>query len=194
MKYEVLNQKFYHVNSGDKRKIGDILVFNQSINNKMYEAIYNNEYKINNMDANELVINKKRNKINQLTDDELELILNTLNNDAFVLREIALEKYRSENYPNYPSRLHCLYVTPDKEDSKKWIKILKRNNKVCNQILTFELIGDLYVFDGGLMYRLNQSFDNYLKNAKEYWDKADNLKEPEYLFYGQAKVVDVEDI
>ena len=186
--------KFYHVNSGEKRNIGDILIFNEKVNNGMYKSLYNNEYKIDNIDANELVINMKRNNKNTLTNEELNLILNTLNNDAFVLREIALEKYRCENHPNYPSRLHCLYVTPDKENSKKWVKILKRNNKICNQILTLELVGDLYVFDGGLMYRLNQSFDNYLKNAKEYWETTNNFKEPEYLFYGKAKVIDVEDI
>ena len=52
---------YYHANSGDKVSIGDILIFNSNTHNKMYDEVFNKEYKLNNMDANELLINKKKN-------------------------------------------------------------------------------------------------------------------------------------
>ena len=108
------------------------------------------------------------------------------------MRELALEEVRKEKYPNYPSRLNCLYVTKDKQDALEWTNILKRNHKECKQILTLELTGDLYTFDGNLMRRQNVSYEEQLKRAEEYWNStSDN---PEYLFYGEAKVVDIEEL
>ena len=183
---------YYHANSGDKVSIGDILIFNSNTHNKMYDEVFNKEYKLNNMDANELLINKKKNNDLNFSIEEFKLLLSTVNNDAFVMRELALEEVRKEKYPNYPSRLNCLYVTKDKQDALEWTNILKRNHKECKQILTLELTGDLYTFDGNLMRRQNVSYEEQLKRAEEYWNStSDN---PEYLFYGEAKVVDIEEL
>ena len=58
-----VNKKiFYHAYSGDKINVVDVLVFNSGTHNKMYDEVYNNEYKIDEIDANELLINKKRNQ------------------------------------------------------------------------------------------------------------------------------------
>ena len=160
--------------------------------NKMYDEVFNKEYKLNNMDANELLINKKKNNDLNFSIEEFKLLLSTVNNDAFVMRELALEEVRKEKYPNYPSRLNCLYVTKEKQAALEWTNILKRNHKECKQILTLELTGDLYKFDGNLMRRQNVSYEEQLKRAEEYWNStSDN---PEYLFYGEAKVVDIEEL
>ena len=71
------------------------------------------------------------------------------------------------------------------------IEILKRNNKNCNQILTLELTGELYIFDGNLIKRQNISYQNHLNNAEEYWSSK-SIETPEYLFYGEAKVIDID--
>ena len=180
---------FYHANSGKELEVGDTLIFNSSTHNKMYEEVYNNEYKLNNMDANELLCNKK--KSSDLSNEELNLLLNTINNDAFVLRELALEEIRKEKYPDYPSRLNCLYVTKVKEDAVNWSNILKRNNKECKQILTLECTGELFIGDGNLMKRQNISYQEQLNNADKYWSNKTN-EVPEYLFYGEAKVIGID--
>ena len=59
---KVNKEIFYHAYSGEKVDIGGILVFNSDTHNKMYDEVYNNEYKIDGIDANELLINKKRNQ------------------------------------------------------------------------------------------------------------------------------------
>ena len=59
---KVNKEIFYHAYSGEKVNVGDVLVFNSGTHNKMYDEVYNNEYKIDEIDANELLINKKRNQ------------------------------------------------------------------------------------------------------------------------------------
>lgn len=190
---KVNKEIYFHAYSGTNIKIGDLLVFNSQTHNKMYEEVYNNEFNINGIDANELLINKKRNQEISFSKEEFELTLNTINNDAFVLRELALEDVRKNNYPNYPSRLSCLYVTKTKEEAINWSKILKRNKKECKQILKLELTGDIFCFDGNLMKRQNVSFQKYLDNAKVYWNSIDS-NNSEILFYGEAKVIEIIDL
>ena len=157
----------------------------------MYEEVYNKKYNYNEMDANELLYNKKKNNDYVLSKEEFELLFNTVNNDAFVIRELALEEVRKNKYPDYPSRLNALYVTKDKEDAIKWGSILKRNGKICKQILTLELTGTIFIGDGNLIKRQNISYQEQIKIAEKYWNQTSNEIE-EYLFYGQAKVIDID--
>ncbi len=189
-----VNKKiFYHAYSGEKVNVGDVLVFNSGTHNKMYDEVYNNEYKIDGIDANELLINKKRNNDRDFSVEEFELVLNTINNDAFVLRELALEEVRKSKYPSYPSRLSCLYITKTKEEAINWIKILKRNKKKCKHVLILELTGEIFCFDGNLMKRQNASYQKHLENAELYWNSI-NSNNSEILFYGEAKVIKIENI
>jgi hypothetical protein len=190
---KVNNKIYYHVNSYKELNIGDVLVFDNNTHNLMYETVFNSSYKYNNIDANELLINKKRNKDTLLSNEEFDLVLNTVNNDAYVMRELALESIRKEYYPEYPSRLSCLYLTDNIEDAEMWVNILKRNNKKALQILTLEVDGVIFEGDGSLMKRLNLSYNEHLENAKKYWSNETNNKD-EVLFLGSAKVIDIKNI
>ncbi len=190
---KVNKEIFYHAYSGDIVNVGDILIFNSQTHNKMYDEVYNNEYSNDGLDANELLINKKRNNEKSFSIDEFELVFNTINNDAFVLRELALEEVRKVNFSNYPSRLSCLYVTKSKDEAINWSNILKRNKKECKHILTLELTGEIFCFDGNLMKRQNVSYLKHLENAKLYWNSI-NSDNSEILFYGEAKVIHIDNI
>ena len=187
---KVENQIFYHANSNIKYNVGDILVFDENTTNKMYDAVYNTSFMLNNMDANELMINKRRNKDMNLTTEEFQLVASTVNHSAFVLRELALEEIRLKYCPDLPSRLRCLYVCDKKEDAINWSEVLKRNNKQAKQILTLELNGTIFKGDGSMMFRVNKPYSEHLKTAKEYWNNSTG-KTDEILFMGTAKVIDV---
>ena len=182
---------YYHANSGNTVSIGDILLFNSNTKNKMYEEVYNKQFKLGEMDANELLCYKKKENNLNLSEEELILLLSTVNNDAFIMRELALEEVRKEKYNDYPSRLRCLYVTKSKEDAFNWSNILKRNQKQCKQILTLELKGEIFIGDGNLMKRQNISYQEHLNIAEKYWNQQTN-ESPELLFYGEAKVIDID--
>ena len=190
---KVEKEIFYHANSHNKLSIGDRLIFNSETKNKMYDSLYHKEFLYEGMDANELLGKKKQNKEYLFKTEEMNVIQNTINHDAFVMRELALEEIRSKKYPNYPSRLKCLYVTKEKEEAINWIKILKRNQKECKQIVTLELTGEIFIGDGNLMKRQNISYQKHLENAEKYWRQEAN-ETNEYLFYGEAKVIEVEEI
>ena len=190
---KVEDKIYYHVNSYKELNIGDVLVFDNNTHNQMYETVYNSSYKLNNMDANELLLTKKRNKDKDLSYEEFDLVLSTVNNDAYVMRELALESIRKEYYPEYPSRLNCLYLTDKLEDAIKWVDILKRNKKNAVQILTLKVSGNIFEGDGSLMKRLNLSYNEHLENAKMYWSNATDNKD-EILFTGTATVIDIKDI
>jgi hypothetical protein len=190
---KVEDKIYYHVNSYKELNIGDVLVFDNNTHNQMYETVYNSSYKLNDMDANELLLTKKRNKDKDLSYEEFDLVLSTVNNDAYVMRELALESIRKEYYPEYPSRLNCLYLTDKLEDAIKWVDILKRNKKNAVQILTLKVSGNIFEGDGSLMKRLNLSYNEHLENAKMYWSNATDNKD-EILFTGTATVIDIKDI
>ena len=190
---KVNKEIFYHANSGKELSIGDILVFDSNTHNRMYDEVYNNGYKLSEIDANELLINKKRKRELNFNEEEFLLVFKTINNDAFVMRELALEEIRKSKYPNYPSRLNCLYITKEKEKAFEWSNILKRNKKQCKQILTLDCTGELFIGDGNLMKRQNLSYKNHLENAEKYWNQSTCI-EPEYLFYGTAKVISIDNV
>ena len=189
----VENKIYYHVNSYKELNIGDVLTFDNDTHNQMYETVFNSSYKLNDIDANELLINKKRDNDTSLSNDEFNLVLNTVNNDAYVMRELALESIRKEYYPDYPSRLSCLYLTNNIEDAEMWVNILKRNKKTALQILTLKVNGEIFEGDGSLMKRLNLSYNEHLENAKKYWSNETDNKD-EILFLGNAKVIDIKNI
>ena len=190
---KVEKQIFYHANSNIKYNVGDIITFDENTTNKMYDLVYNTSFMLNNIDANELLINKRRNKDMNFTVEELQLISNTVNQSAKAFRELALEEIRLKYCPDLPSRLRCLYVCENKEDAINWVEILKRNNKQAKQILTLELTGTIFKGDGTSLLTLNRSYSDHLKFAKDYWNNSTG-KQDEILFMGTAKVIDVDNL
>ena len=190
---KVENEIFYHANSNIKYNVGDVIVFDENTTNKMYDQVYNTSFMLNNMDANELLINKRRNNDINFTVEELRLISNTVNNSAKVLRELALEEIRLKYCPNNPSRLRCLYVCEKESEADEWAEVLKRNNKQAKQILTLELTGTIFKGDGLSLLTVNKSYSEHLKTAKEYWNNSTG-KTSEILFMGTAKVVGVKNL
>lgn len=190
---KVNKEIYYHASSLKSLSVGDVLKFNSNTKNGMYYSVYNSNFSLNGIDANELLVIKRKNNDMDFSVDELSLIFKTINNDAFVLRELALEKIRSSKYPNFPSRLSCLYVTKEKKDAVTWSKILMRNGKKCSRILKLELTGDIYTFDGGMLLRKNCSYQEHLENAERYWNSV-AVNEPEHLFLGSARIIEIEEI
>lgn len=190
---QINKEIYYHASSGGRVNVGDVLEFNSDTKNGMYYAVYESSYLLDEKDANEIMRNKRSDKDINFSLSELNLIFKTINNSAFVMRELALEEVRRNKYSSFPSRLSCLYVSKEKGDTASWSKILKRNGKECKQILTLELTGDVYSFDGGMLLRKNCSYQEHLDNAEKYWNST-VVNEPEYLFLGNAKVVEIEEI
>lgn len=186
---EKVNKKiYYHINTGNKLNIGDILNIGDRYNNFYYE-IYNNEYLLEEKDANEILINKRKNKDYTITDiEEFKLVYETINNDAMVTRELIFEEVRKEINSDLPSRLKCLYVCNSLEETEEWLNIFKRTNKKDYQILELELTGKVFTGDASYILRQNVSLNKKREQARKYWNGNKINNHNETLFEGVATV------
>lgn len=186
----ITDEIYYHINTGQKLQIGDILEIGKRFNNFYYE-IYNIEHIEDNKDANQYLIDMKKEKNLLLNNDTLNLVFKTINDSAMITRELVFEEVRKELNPNLPSRLKCLYVCRTKNEIKDWINIFSRTNKKDFQIVKLKLNGNIFTGDASFILRQNISLNRKKKQAKMYWngEKKDNINE--YLFIGTAVVEDI---
>ncbi len=58
---------------------------------------------------------------------------------------------RLQEYPNYPSRLSCLYAAKSYEDVLKWKALFDSYNREVLQIVKLRVIGNYFEGDGNLL-------------------------------------------
>lgn len=109
------------------------------------------------------------------------------------LRELAMEQVRREKFPQYPSRMACLYVSRELEESKRWGEFFARIGRPTYAIVEMEVRGRCFVgnacncFDGTPDRAAN------LAAAEHYWLNLPDRdgEEPiwEMLVDGEIEVV-----
>ena len=190
MIYNVTDEIYYHINTGQRLQVGNTLIIGEKFNNFYYE-IYNTEHLKDEKDANEHLINMRKEQNLILNNDTSNLIFQTVNDDAMITRELMFEEVRKEEYTDLPSRLKCFYVCKTKKEMNDWINIFNRTNKKDFQLLKLKLTGKIFVGDASFILRQNISLNRKKEQAKMYWSgkKKDNINE--YLFVGTAVVEEV---
>lgn len=97
------------------------------------------------------------------------------------LRELALEDVRREKYPQYPSRMACLYVSRELEESRRWGEFFARIGRPTYAIVELKITGRVFVgnacncFDGTPDQAAN------LAKADHYWQNLPN-EDNEYIW------------
>lgn len=105
---------------------------------------------------------------------------------SVALRELALEEVREKYYPQYPSRMACLYVSRTLEEAEKWFDFFKSLGRPTYQIVKLKIEGNLFFgnatrcFDGRLHKEEN------LKLAEAYWENPPDSENPEVVVEGLA--------
>lgn len=184
---------YYHINTGDELAVGNIIDMRNRYN-KFHDEIYDSEYLLDGMDANMLLVNKRRNKEYANFDmDEFRLVFETVNNSAMVTRELIFEEVRKEIDTELPSRMKCLYVCENMEDIDKWLEIFKRTSKKDKsyQIVKLELTGKCVTCDASYVLRQNISLNKKREQAKRYWNCEVKDNEKEVLFEGTAVIKEI---
>lgn len=96
----------YHVVTERPMKLGQIISFDHNHHNGVYHRV---------MACKKILDGDKP------IDKDSEFINSNLEYwTVRTYRELALEKVREENYPNYPSRMSCLYTSKTLADAKMW--------------------------------------------------------------------------
>ncbi len=110
------------------------------------------------------------------------------------IREVIVEMVRLQDYPEYPSRLSCLYAAKSYEDALKWKDLFDSYNRKVLQIVKLRVLGNYFEGDGNLLPKEDGApFSRKIEQAKEYW-KGNVISElPEVLINGNIEVVEIID-
>lgn len=108
------------------------------------------------------------------------------------IREVIVEMVRLQEYPQYPSRLSCLYATRSYEDALEWKKIFDSYYRNVLQLVKLRVIGSYFEGDGELLPKEDgASFSVKIEQAREYWRGNVKNKLPELLINGRIEVVEI---
>lgn len=111
------------------------------------------------------------------------------------LRELALEEVRQKKYPQFPSRLSCLYVSKTFEEADNWGSFFVEIGRPTYHIVKIEIDGNYLIGDATKCFDGTLDKNENLRLAEIYWEnKRDNINQTsiyEMLVDGKITVVEI---
>ena len=105
-------------------------------------------------------------------------------------RELMLEKYRKENNPKLPSRLHSIWLA-DKESLNFWKEQLNGGRNLT--LYRVSVTGNLFKSSDSFIPDDELTAKEMYQVSSKYWNPVfseDDLCKAEYLFQGKVKVLE----
>ena len=105
-------------------------------------------------------------------------------------RELMLEKYRKENNPKLPSRLHSIWLA-DKESLNFWKEQLNGGRNLT--LYRVSITGNLFKSSDSFIPDDELTAKEMYEASSAYWNPVfseEDLCKAEYLFQGKVKVLD----
>lgn len=174
-----MSKVFYHVVTDRPMQIGQEIVFDNNHHSGVYERVYALKDKVEDVYAH------PENYGDENLDHHLKV----------ALRELALEEVRKKKYPNYPSRLACLYVSNSLKEAEEWYNKFIEWGRKTYSIVKVEVDGNTYIGDAWNCFDGTTDKNENLLYAEDYWksDKNNMGLEPivEILASGKIKVVEI---
>ena len=169
----------YHVVTDRPMKCGQHIIFDENHHSGVYERVQ-----------------EKMEKVHDIYENPDKHDEKTLEHHTSVaLRELALEEVRRKKYPQFPSRMSCLYVSRTLKEAEQWGEFFARIGRPTYSIVKLDVKGNCFAgdaekcFDGRL-----QKAEN-LKLAEDYWksgtDEKHQPKICEMLVDGDIVVVEI---
>lgn len=188
-------QEYYHIATKRKFEVGQKLNFNEGTSNRLYEFFFQTEFR--NRDGKDIYQIFKagfNGEGLELTKEDSIVFLKYNDNTIRGIRELIVEMVRLKYYPNYPSRLNCLYASRSYEDILKWKKIFDSYNRSIVQIVKLKSNGRYFEGDGNLLPKEDAiSFDKKISQAIRYWESNTEIELPEVLIDGEIEVIEIID-
>ncbi|EEM16741.1 hypothetical protein bpmyx0001_23670 [Bacillus pseudomycoides DSM 12442] len=126
--------------------------------------------------------------------ENAEVAIKYVDQTIRAIREVIVEMVRLQEYPEYPSRLSCLYAAKSYEDALKWKELFDSYNRKVLQIVKLRVIGNSFEGDGNLLPKEDGvPFSRKIEQAKEYWKGNVKNELPELLINGKIEVVEIID-
>ena len=117
-----------------------------------------------------------------------------LSNYDFILREFAMEEVRRQQFPNLPSRFRCMFLSEDEDTCLHNLEgFINRGAGKNLQAIKVKVNGEAHFVKSFGISRLGLSFNDYMKEAFEYWNQDQNSSSAtkEILFVGDVEVIEI---
>lgn len=169
----------YHVVTDKPMSVGQKIIFDEEHHSGVYQRVQQKTDAVNEIYANP----------SQYNAEELE------HHTSVALRELALEEVRQRKYPQYPSRMSCLYVSETFEEAENWGKFFAQIGRPTYCIVKLEVKGNCFIGDATKCFAGQTDKSENLRLAEIYWaNQSDNSGEQhirEMLVNGQITVVEI---
>ncbi|MED3038580.1 DUF2441 domain-containing protein [Bacillus tropicus] len=185
----------YHIVTRKKMKIGQSIQFNKNQTNTLFHFFFEREH-LNSSGEDSIQILKEHytNEELHIKNENATVVMNYMDQTIRAIRETIVEMVRLQEYPDYPSRLSCLYAAKSYEDTLKWKALFDSYNREVLQIVKLRVIGSSFEGDGNLLPKEDAiPFSQKMEQAREYWKGNVNNELPELLINGEIEVVEIID-
>lgn len=88
---------------------------------------------------------------------------------AVALRELAMEEVRGDCFPDYPSRMRCLYVSRSLEEARQWGAFFAQIGRPTYAIVKLECRGRVFLADAEKCFQGTPDGERNKALAKIYW-------------------------
>ncbi|MGW6149702.1 DUF2441 domain-containing protein [Bacillus mycoides] len=185
----------YHIVTRKKMKIGQIIPFDKNETNTLYRFFFERK-QLNSIgeDGMKILNNHYKNDELHINNENAKVVMNYMDQTIRAVRETIVEMVRLQEYPEFPSRLSCLYASKSYEDALKWKALFDSYNREVLQIVKLRVIGSSFEGDGNLLPKEDGiPFSQKIEQAREYWKGNVNNELPELLINGNIEVVEIID-
>lgn len=185
----------YHIVTRKKMSLGQIINFDKNQNNTLYHFFFGRE-QLNSKgeDFIQILHGHYTNENLNLNKENAEVAIKYIGQTIRAIREVIVEMIRLQEYPEYPSRLSCLYAAKSYEDALKWKELFDSYNRNVLQIVKLRVIGNSFEGDGNLLPKEDGvPFSQKIEQAREYWKGNIKNELPELLINGKIEVVEIID-
>ncbi|QGM29627.1 DUF2441 domain-containing protein [Bacillus sp. N3536] len=183
----------YHIVTRKKMKVGQIINFEENQRNTLYRFFFEREH-LNSKAEDFIKIFQNQFTVEglKLTKEDAEVGRRYIDQTTRAIRETVTEMVRLEEYPDYPSRLSCLYATKNFEDALKWVEIFNSYNRQVLQLVSLRVFGNSFEGDASLLPKEDgASFSRKIEQARDYWKGNVKSELPELLVDGKIEVVEI---
>ncbi|MED1408523.1 DUF2441 domain-containing protein [Bacillus paramycoides] len=185
----------YHIVTRKKMNLGQIINFNKNQTNTLYHFFFEREQlNSNGEDSIQILKNHYTNEELHINIENAKVVMDYMDQTIRAVRETIVEMVRLQEFPEYPSRLSCLYAAKSYEDALKWKALFDSYNREVLQIVKLRVIGSSFEGDGNLLPKEDAiPFSQKIEQAREYWQGNVRNELPELLINGKIEVMEIID-
>ena len=197
--------EYYHINCCAEHNpygalnVGSIVSTSKEQVNPYYQNLLNGAKKFNILSTESVPILKFFHKLSEGEYDKIIPLRNHKNVAKFAYdyldqyikfaRETHFENVRRIEFPDLPSRQHCIWLAKNYDDVCYWQFRLPHG--VQAQILRVEVKGVIFVANEGHLIRDAEDTETVISRARAYWQGNSADEEEEVLLEGRMKVLEV---